>query len=564
MAIPPTRQYPSSFQTHSSQHANIHVPSQKAVMVSFHNRLMDSRVAIIGAGISGLAAAKQLAAHKPVVFEASSSIGGVWTHCAYRSTRLQTPRRDYEFSDFPWPDRDNHTFPTYLEIQEYLYAYATHFDVLKYIRFDSKVVELRFIGEPESTGSDGRWGLHGLPLAGQPVWEVGVATKGSDTVQWYAFEFVVVCIGKYGDVPKMPVFPRNKGPEVFHGTVMHSMDYCKLEKEEAHTLMKGKKAAVIGYKKSGIDLALECAEANQAVSKRFHSWNKQSNFLYHLPTFQGDFPDEEKMGNLAPWWSGPCIGLSSQLIYERPNQSFLRHLVCLLSSPMKMAVSRFIESYLAWKLPLKKYGLLPDHPFLEDYASCQMAILPENFFPEADKGRIHFKRASKWWFWEGGIEFEDNTKLEADVVFLATGFEGKKKLKSILPDPFRDLIENSSGIMPLYRGTIHPLIPHMAFVGYVESVSNLQTAELRCKWLARLLDGHFMLPNVEKMLDKTNVEVEVMKRTTRFYKRHCISTYSINHNDEMCEEMGLRSWRKRSWFSEMFGAYTSEDYKEDK
>lgn len=48
------------------------------------------------------------------------------------------------------------------------------------------------------------------------------------------------------------------------------------------------------------------------------------------------------------------------------------------------------------------------------------------------------------------------------------------------------------------RGTIHPLIPNMAFVGYIETVSNLQTAEIRCKWLARLADQKFKLPAVEK------------------------------------------------------------------
>lgn len=118
----------------------------------------------------------------------------------------------------------------------------------------------------------------------------------------------------------------------------------------------------------------------------------------------------------------------------------------------RSAVSKIIESYLTWKLPLEKYGLKPDHPFVEDYASCQMAILPENFFSEADKGKIAIKRsASKWWFCEGGVQFEDGTKLDADVVVLATGFDGKQKLKSIFPDPFRSLLEFPSGMMPLYR-----------------------------------------------------------------------------------------------------------------
>lgn len=101
---------------------------------------------------------------------------------------------------------------------------------------------------------------------------------------------------------------------------------------------------------------------------------------------------------------------------------------------------------------MEKYGLKPEHPFEEDYASCQMAIIPDDFFTEADKGKIVFKRASsKWWFYKGGIEFDDNTKIEADIVVFATGYDGKKKLKAILPEPFKSLMEYSSGIMPLYR-----------------------------------------------------------------------------------------------------------------
>lgn len=110
------------------------------------------------------------------------------------------------------------------------------------------------------------------------------------------------------------------------------------------------------------------------------------------------------------------------------------------------------------------------------------------------------------------------------------------------------------------RGTIHPLIPNMGFVGYVESVANLHSSELRSIWLARLVDDKFKLPSVTEMLERTLKEMEVMKRTTRFYKRHCISTYSINHSDEICEEMGWTSWRKKSLFSEAFSPYGSQDY----
>ncbi|KAJ4850361.1 monooxygenase [Turnera subulata] len=517
------------------------------------NHSRSHKIGIIGAGISGIAAAKQLSHYNPVVFEATDSIGGVWKHCSFSSTKLQTPRRDFEFSDYPWPGRDDSSFPSHVEVLEYLLSYAAHFDVLKHVQYNSRVVEIRCIfGTDHGTPQlDVKHGEYGPLLSGHPVWEVAVEANQSKNIQWYTFELLVICIGKYGDIPKVPVFPPGQGQEAFHGMVLHSLDYSKLDKHSARELLAGKKVAIFGYKKSAIDLAMESAQANQdgppctMVIRTLH-WTVPSYQIWGLPFFL--------------FFSTRF----SQFLHERPGQSLSKTLLCLLLSPMRKAISKFIESYLEWKLPLKKYGLKPDHPFVEDYASCQMAILPENFFAEADKGNIKFKRATKWWFWNRGIEFEDNTKLEADVVILATGYDGKKKLQDILPDPFSSLILDSAGIMPLYRGTIHPLIPNMAFVGYIESVSNLHTAELRCKWLARLADERFKLPSVQEMIEQTTKEIEVMKRTTRFYKRHCISTYSINHSDEICEEMGWNSWRKKNWFLELFSPYNSQDYEDKK
>ncbi|XP_062098720.1 probable flavin-containing monooxygenase 1 [Humulus lupulus] len=536
-------------------------------VVSYNNNEQNrvksvSKVGIIGAGISGIAAAKQLANHKPVVLESTEFIGGVWKHCSYSCTKLQTPRCDFEFSDYPWPDRDSTTFPSHIQVLDYLYGYAKHFDVLKYVKFNSRVVEIRYAGL-DRTGTLLNVENNHMPAAapaeygkllnGHPVWEVAVldtSDQSNGVVQWYAFEFLVICIGKYGDVPRM-VNDENNNEEspAFSGKILHSIEYSKLDKEAAQSLLKGKKVAIIGYKKSAIDLAMECVEANKGpegqpctmVIRTLH-WTVPSYWIWGLPFFL--------------FYSTR----SSQFLHERPNQTLFRTFLCHLFSPLRRAISKFIELYLMWKLPLVKYGLKPDHPFEEDYASCQMAILPENFFKEADKGNIKFKKASKWGFWSGGIEFEDQTRLEADVVLLATGYEGKKKLQSILPQPFRSLVLDSTGVMPLYRGTIHPLIPNMGFVGYIESVSNLHTAELRCKWLSRLADYKFKLPPVEKMLEQVTKELEIMKRATRFHKRHCISTFSINHSDEICQEMGVSPWRKTNWFWEAFSPYSSQDY----
>lgn len=75
----------------------------------------------------------------------------------------------------------------------------------------------------------------------------------------------MICTGKYGDIPAIPKFRRNEGPEIFRGKVLHTLDYCKLNEEESTELLKDKKVVVLGYKKSAIDLAVECAQANQGM-----------------------------------------------------------------------------------------------------------------------------------------------------------------------------------------------------------------------------------------------------------------------------------------------------------
>src|SRR4051794_9453658 len=110
------------------------------------------RVAVIGAGVSGITAAKALFEEgiTPVVFEQGSAIGGVWTFDealpdggspAYRSLRTNTPKRPTAYSDFPFPE-ELPDFPTRADMVDYLNAYADHFHVREHIRFATRVVEV--------------------------------------------------------------------------------------------------------------------------------------------------------------------------------------------------------------------------------------------------------------------------------------------------------------------------------------------------------------------------------------------------------------------------------------
>jgi dimethylaniline monooxygenase (N-oxide forming) len=79
-----------------------------------------SRIAVIGAGISGIAAANILKKNGfiPVVFEKHEKIGGVWA-TAYPEVRLQNIYTQYRLFDLDWSFQPD-LHPTGEQIMRYL------------------------------------------------------------------------------------------------------------------------------------------------------------------------------------------------------------------------------------------------------------------------------------------------------------------------------------------------------------------------------------------------------------------------------------------------------------
>ena len=108
------------------------------------------RVAIIGAGASGLPAIKSVLEEDmiPVCFERTDDIGGLWNYTpkiredgqssVMKSTVINTSKEMMCYSDFPIP-KDYPNFMHNSKVLEYFRLYAKEFGLMEHIQFNTEV-----------------------------------------------------------------------------------------------------------------------------------------------------------------------------------------------------------------------------------------------------------------------------------------------------------------------------------------------------------------------------------------------------------------------------------------
>ncbi|XP_062098794.1 probable flavin-containing monooxygenase 1 isoform X1 [Humulus lupulus] len=511
--------------------------------------MAERKIAIIGAGISGLLACKHCLEKKgldPVVFEAQSNIGGVWSK-TIESTKLQTPRPFYQFSDFAWPPSVKATFPDHNQVLDYLHSYASHFKIFHKINFNTKVIDISY-SYSESIWDF--WGGSGEPFS-PGKWNVTVqdSRNPSAPIEVYQVDFVIVCIGSFSGFPNIPDFGVDRGPEVFGGVVMHSMDYAAMDDEAAAELIRGKLVTVVGFQKSALDLAAQVARINGpeypcTLLFRTVHWTVPDYFTAY--TFK-------------------CLNRFVELMVHKPTEGFFQWLFALLLSPLLWLYSKAVESFLRFLYPLKKYNMVPSHGFTQQIFSCMSAITPLNFYDKVREGSLILKKFNtSFSFCKVGlvIDKEESTPLASDIVIFATGYKPDEKLKNIFASlHYQKCIIGSSA--PFYRECIHPRIPNLAILGYSDSPANLYSTEIKSKWVAEFLAGTFKLPSVKDMEEDVIRWEKCMKRYSgSSYKRYCSSALlQIYTNDQLCKDIG-RNPRRKNWFlADLFSPYGPTDYK---
>lgn len=102
-------------------------------------------VGIIGAGISGIAAAKEFIKknYNIKIFEKNSDIGGVWLTKSYPMCRVQSTKKSYCFSDIEFSEEVNE-YPYREEVIDYLNKVCEIYSIKKYINFNCEVTGCSF------------------------------------------------------------------------------------------------------------------------------------------------------------------------------------------------------------------------------------------------------------------------------------------------------------------------------------------------------------------------------------------------------------------------------------
>lgn len=197
---------------------------------------MSKRVAIIGAGSSGLTSIKSCLEEglTPVCYEMSDDIGGLWYYreekpdsedrlnaSVYKSCSINTSKEMMAFSDFPIPV-DFPPFMPHNKVLEYFRMYATHFNLLQRIQFNTKVVK---VTQASDYSESGKW----------IVTTTRIDSKDQEDVT-EEFDGIMVCSGHH----RFPHKPAFEGMSRFKGEVMHSSEY------KTQSAFTDKKVLVIG------------------------------------------------------------------------------------------------------------------------------------------------------------------------------------------------------------------------------------------------------------------------------------------------------------------------------
>lgn len=332
------------------------------------------RIAILGAGMSGLCMGSQLrkaGVDDFVILEKADAVGGTWRENTYPGVACDVPSHVYSFS-FELNPEWSHSYSSGQEIQDYCQRVAEKYDLLSRIRFGTEVQKVRF--------EAGRWEIL---LANGSRLEADLVVSGLGGLH-------------------LPNHADLKGREEFEGRIFHTARW-----DHDHDL-RGRRVAIVGTGASAAQVLPGIAEDVSEVSVF------QRSAAWVFPRIAQDIPEERRaLYRRAPWrmrlhrwflWTlMDVVGVTSlrrgTWMAKRLKRVGLDHLASSVEDPELRA------------------RLTPDYE-----PGCKRRCISDDYLSTFNRENVHLVTEPIAQVEAGGIRDAAGVLHEVDTLIEATGF----------------------------------------------------------------------------------------------------------------------------------------------
>ncbi|MEU6375429.1 NAD(P)/FAD-dependent oxidoreductase [Streptomyces sp. NPDC046909] len=406
-------------------------------------------VLIVGAGLSGIGAARYLRVHHAkksfAILESRSASGGTWDLFRYPGIRSDSDLNTFGYEFKPWRDKD--AIADGSKIVSYIREAAEENGIEPYIRYRHRVASA------EWSSPAARWTVH-----------VETSVDGEPITVTFTAKWLFCASGYYRyDEGYTPQFP---GSEDFGGRIVHPQHWPE---ELDYT---DKKVVVIGSGATAMTLLSAMAAGPGAAA--------HVTMLQRTPTYVMPLPREDKVANLLR----RTLGDERAYPLIRRKNITLSQWVWKFSRKHPKHMRNFIRRANAKLLPegydVHRHFNPPYEPW--DQRLC---LVPDgDLFRAIREGKASVVTDRIDTFTRTGIRLESGQELEADIIVTATGLNlqilgGMGLVVDGKPVSLPDTIA--------YRGMMLSEVPNLAFaIGYTNSSWTLKIG-LLSEYFCRLL-----------------------------------------------------------------------------
>ena len=464
-------------------------------------------VLIVGAGLSGIGAARQLQERCPgkryAILEARQAIGGTWDLFRYPGIRSDSDMYTLGYRFKPW--RGAKAIADGPSILAYIRETAEEAGITQHIRFGHKVVGA-------SWNSD------------DACWTVEAERAADGSRQRLRARLLYVCAGYYSYAEgHCPAFA---GEENFRGRIVHpqfwdpTIDYA------------GKRVVVIGSGATAVTLVPAMAPAAAHVT-----------MLQRSPTYIVTRPGEdaiahklrrvlpERLAYRATRWKNVLLGMFFFQLARRRPEKVKERMIGMAAAQLEPGFdvgTHFTPRYNPWD---QRVCLVPDG----------------DLFREIRDGRASVVTDTIERFTEDGIELASCKMLPADIVVVATGLK-LNMLGDIALNVDGHARRPSESLA--YKGMMLSNVPNLVLAfGYTNASWTLK-ADLTAEYVCRLLrymerhDYRIAVPHVDAgaegapFLDFTSGYVQRaaavlpkqgLRKPWRVYQNYLMDMLTIRH-----------------------------------